>query len=136
MENQQLLNGANIRKKWLNSFIAIMLLFSLDLILSIFVEADLREIVRSTIQISFWPFITYYCAYKKNGTKVLMLNLISIPLEQITLIATFFYTPSVDNALALFIYIPLFTWFWITSYRLRNLNLTQKPAKTCAVMPN
>lgn len=131
MENQQLQNSAHIRKKWLNSFIAIMVLFSLDLLLNIFVEPNLKEIARSTLQILVWPLITYYCAYTENGTKWLMLNLITIPIEQTFFIASFFFNPSVELALTLVIYISLFTWFWITSFRLRKLNLTIKQTKIC-----
>jgi hypothetical protein len=130
MESQQFKDIKNVRKKWLISFLTILILAAVGVIINIFIEPDFIEISKTSAQVSIWALITYHCSYKKYGTAWLMFNLIMIPFQISCLYLIFFINHSVEDLLVnLFILTPLFSWFWIKCFKLRKCN-KMKPLET------
>jgi hypothetical protein len=123
MESQHLNDIKNVRKKWLISFLTILIICSTGIIVNIFFEPDFIDILKTSTQLSIWAYITYYCSYKKCGTGWLMFNLIMIPFQMSCLYLLFFLNRSAEDLLVnLFILTPLFSWFWINCFKLRKFN--------------
>ncbi len=74
-------------------------------------------------------WLVYYCAYKKRGTALLLIILISIPFAQINFYSMNFsksYNYSNLTTTLLFIGNAIQIVYWFTSLRLRNANLKRR----------
>jgi hypothetical protein len=130
---------AKTKKRWLTTYI-LTYLFSIISTFSIWLNISTPQPIAAKIltlffylislALSFW--ITYHCAYKKQGSAFLLLLLITIPISTIvTLVSQLnqtFYWPqfSLLTLILLFINFGLNALFWVVSFELRKVNLVRR----------
>jgi hypothetical protein len=131
-----------IRKQWLTTFI-ISTLFSIVCVIPILMDPQIAAQISFSSAPALYSIIfavggvvsiliiwaVYHCAYKKRGTAILLLILISIPFGQIQFYMTNILKPyNYSNLTMTLILISSVIQFlyWITSLRLRNANLKRR----------
>lgn len=130
---------AKVKKEWLtifiltylSSFISIFFVWSnISSLQPNFFKITLLFIYGIIFSLSLW--ITYHCAYKKQGTAYLLLLLISIPLSIGFSLFSQLQQPlywsqfSKLTLILLFINYGLNALFWIESFKLRRINLIRR----------
>lgn len=130
MDTQQLYYVADdvkIRKKWLISFLILLIVPIFGLIVRLFFEPDTLAFVIGSAQIAVWSLITYNRAYKERGTAWLMFTLIVIPLQIVILYIISYMDGSVEELVVNAVFVtPLMIYFWINCLRLRKYNKMYK----------
>jgi len=112
-----------IKKQWLISFY----MFALVAVILVFTEDTVSECAYSFLKTALWLSLTYYFAYKKEGTAWLMWVMISTPIKELIDINNSpdgtFSDPGVATIFA--VILSLEVYFLVNCYRLRRLNLTK-----------
>lgn len=134
-EIYSLQDSIKIKKQWLIALGLMWLMCSLDTCYKSWIAFPNTDITLLVLSFPFClilgaiPFwFIYYCAYKKNGTKLLIFQLIFGPL---TMLSNIFKDLESgikigDEILGLIIVLPIIIFSWISSYRLYKLNSSIK----------
>ncbi len=111
-----------VRKQWIILQIAIVILSIIGTVCAPSFSKD--DIMRCAPLIGS-GLISYYCSYRKKGTKLLLCKLIFTPLSSLLALAVLISAKSPD-LLAIIILLAMSSWYWVVCFRLRRVNLFYK----------
>ena len=127
----------HVRKQWLISFIAFSSFFSIVCILDLNDRISLLNHIQLKAYLGLailflsplisWSFITYHCAYKNQGTKLILFQLFAHPLmfAHWIIINPDLNSLPLDQALLTLAIAGAFElYYWINCLRLYRLNKT------------
>ena len=135
------LKESQVRKNWMISFVLMNFFAAIFSFFTFFNTGYFNLITSIILPIpilipSIW--ITYYCAYKKRGSAWLLYLIISLPISLFSMGLKELVQPSFiwSAWMKIFsiIYLASQIYFWITSIKLRKVNLTRRYHKNALIL--
>ncbi len=113
-----------IRKQWLISFLVrFVVMYALYLFVIInFQLSEFLEIAMHTSLVSLSAFTTYHCAYRKNGTKWLLLLMVVLPIDRVWNVVQWVRDGAFSFWPMMVLFIAVEIYFWINCLKLYRVN--------------